>query len=81
MYNNDHPEWNQELRLGLRVSDVYRLHGRVVKRVAHPGHDEAMEAGGREFDPRPGHYSRMSFSCNQATGTVFSSECAFLSKF
>ena len=20
------------------------------------GHDEAMEAGGREFDPRPGHY-------------------------
>ena len=25
------------------------------------GHDEAMEAGGREFDPRPGHYSRMSF--------------------
>ena len=20
-----------------------------------------MEAGGREFDPRPGHYSRMSF--------------------
>ena len=33
-----------------------------------------METGGREFDPRPGHYSRM-------TGTVFSSECAFLSKF
>ena len=27
----------------------------------HVGHDEAMEAGGREFDPRPGHYSRMSF--------------------
>ena len=25
------------------------------------GHDEAMEAGGREFDPRPGHYSRMRF--------------------
>ena len=25
------------------------------------GHDEAMEAGGREFDPRPGHYGRMSF--------------------
>ena len=22
-------------------------------------HDEAMEAGGREFEPRPGHYSRM----------------------
>ena len=29
--------------------------------VGHLGHDEAMEAGGREFDPRPGHYSRMSF--------------------
>ena len=24
------------------------------------GHDEAMEAGGLEFEPRPGHYSRMS---------------------
>ena len=24
-------------------------------------HDEAMEEGGREFDPRPGYYSRMSF--------------------
>ena len=39
----------------------YRLHGRVVKGVGHLGHDEVMEAGGREFDPRPGHYSRMSF--------------------
>ena len=26
-----------------------RLHGRVVKGVGHLGHDEAMEAGGREF--------------------------------
>ena len=34
---------------------------RVVKGVGHIGHDEAMEAGGREFDPRPGHYNRMSF--------------------
>ena len=49
--------------------------------VGYLDHDEAMEAGGREFDPRPGHYSRMSFLSNQATGTVFSSECAFLSKF
>ena len=40
---------------------MYRLHGRVVKGVGHLGNDEAMEAGGREFDPRPGHYSRMSF--------------------
>ena len=38
-----------------------RLHGRVVKGVGHLGHDEVMEAGGREFDPQPGHYSRMSF--------------------
>ena len=36
-------------------------HGRVVKGVGHLGHDEVMGAGGREFDPRPGHYSRMSF--------------------
>ena len=39
----------------------YRLHGRVVKGVGQLGHEEAMETGGREFDPRPGHYSRMSF--------------------
>ena len=38
-----------------------RLRGRVVTGVGHLGHDEAMEAGGREFDPRPGHYSRMNF--------------------
>ena len=25
-------------------------HGRVVKGVGHLGHDEAMEAGGREFN-------------------------------
>ena len=36
---------------------TYRLHG-----VGHLGNDEVMEAGGRELDPRPGHYySRMSF--------------------
>ena len=29
--------------------------------VGHLVHDEAIEAGGREFDPRPGHYSRMNF--------------------
>ena len=38
----------------------HRLYGRVVKGMGHLGHDEAMEAGGREFEPRPGHYSRMS---------------------
>ena len=31
------------------------------KGMGHLGNDEAMEAGDREFDPRPGHYSRMSF--------------------
>ena len=36
------------------------LHGRVVRaRVGHLDHDEAVEAGGREFKPRPGHYSRV----------------------
>ena len=39
----------------------FSLHGRVVKGVGHLDHDEAMETGGREFEPRPGHYSRMSF--------------------
>ena len=28
-------------------------------------------AEGREFNPRPGQYSRMSFSSDQVTGTVF----------
>ena len=32
---------------------------------------EATVAGGREFEPRPGQYSRMSFSSDQVTGTVF----------
>ena len=46
---------------GCDGTGMYRLHGRAVKGVGHLGHDEAMEAGGRVFDPRPGHYSRMSF--------------------
>ena len=33
----------------------------VVKDVRHLGRDEVMEAGDREFDPRPGHCSRMNF--------------------
>ena len=37
--------------------------------------------GGREFNPRPGQYSRMSFSSDQVTGKVFSSEHAFPSQF
>ena len=37
-------------------------------------------AGGREFNPRPGQYGRMSFSSDQVTGKVFSSEHAFPSK-
>ena len=27
----------------------------------HLGHDEPTETGAREFEPRPGHYNRMSF--------------------
>ena len=42
---------------------------------------EATCAEGRKFDPRPGQYSRMSFSSDQVTGTVSSSEHAFPSKF
>ena len=38
-----------------------RLRSRLVKGHIGHVHDEAMEAEGREFDPRPGHYSRMSF--------------------
>ena len=32
---------------------------------------EATVLEGREFDPRPGQYSRMSVSSDQVTGTVF----------
>ena len=39
----------------------HHIHGAAVKGVGHRGHVEAMEAGGREFVPRPGRYSRMSF--------------------
>ena len=31
---------------------------------------EATGAGGREFNPRPGQYSRMSFPSDQVTGKV-----------
>ena len=59
------PVTSQNLSLFLvrffdNVIDI-QLHGRVVKGAGHLGHEEAMEAGGRKFDPRPGHYSRMSF--------------------
>ena len=49
-----------------------RRHGRVGKGVGHI--DPCLKlrcAGLREFDPRPGQYSRMSFSSDQVTGTVF----------
>ena len=44
-----------------RFQRVSVRHDRMVKGVGHLGNDESMEVGGREFDPRPGHYSRMSF--------------------
>ena len=34
----------------------------MVNGVGRLGRVEAMEAGGREFEPRPGHYSRMSLN-------------------
>ena len=49
------------IHLPLSIIVYISFHGRVVKGVGHLGHEEAMEAGGREFDPRPEHYSRMSF--------------------
>ena len=45
----------------------------MVKGVGHLGHDEAMEAGGREFDPRPGHYGTvlcLSFKILNLFGTL-----------
>ena len=47
--------------------------GRVVKGVGHLDGPclELRCEGGREFDPRSGQYSRMSFSSDQVTGTVF----------
>ena len=45
---------NEYTRVGTRVEFQF-------KSVRHLGRDGAMEAGGRKFDPRPGHYSRMSF--------------------
>ena len=38
-------------------------------------------AGGRGFAPRPGQYSKESFSSNQETGKVFSPEMPLYSKF
>ena len=58
-----------------------RLRDRVVKGVGHLDRLKLRCAGGREFNPRPGQYSRMSFSSDQVTGKVFSSEHAFPSKF
>ena len=52
---------NHRTIINLSLSMSSGLHGRVIKGVGHLGHDEAVEAGGREFNPRPGHYSRMNF--------------------
>ena len=48
----------------------YRRYGRVGKGVGHPCL-KLRCAGGHEFELRPGQYSRMSFSSDQVTGTVF----------
>ena len=52
-------------------NNINRRRGRVVSAqdtliMLTPRHAE-----GCEFEPRPGHYSRMSFSSDQVTGTVF----------
>ena len=74
-----HPGLDEAMEAGGRE---FSLHGRGVNGVGHLGHDEAMEAGGHEFEPQPsGHCSWMSFYSNHTTGTVFSSEYAFPSKF
>ena len=55
------------------ATSVYPLHVNTIPPL--------LRAGGREFNPRPGQYSRMSISSDQVTGKVFSSEHAFPSKF
>ena len=44
--------------LGFIIKPMIHLNDRLVnfKGVEHLGHDEAMKAGGRDFEPRPGHY-------------------------
>ena len=49
----------------------YRRRGRVVRAWDTLIMLTLRRAEGREFDPRPGQYSRMSFSSDQVTGTVF----------
>ena len=46
--------------LSIRVGSIEHCMAEWL-RAWDTGHDKAMEAGGREFDPRLGHYSRMSF--------------------
>ena len=55
-----------------------RRRGRVGKGVGHLAHvwsygvrEVVMMITLSEFEPRPGQYSRMSFSSGQVTGTVF----------
>ena len=45
----------------IAVVTIYRVRGRVGRRTPWPCL-KLRCAGGREFDPRPGQYSRMSFS-------------------
>ena len=49
----------------------YRRRGRVVRAWDTLIMLTPRRAEGREFDPRPVQYSRMSFSSDQVTGTVF----------
>ena len=47
---------------------------RILSSISRRTHCPCLKlrcAGGREFEPRPGQYSRMSFSSDQVTCTVF----------
>ena len=59
----------------LRIVSPCKFHNRRRGRVVRAWDTLIMltlrRSEGREFDPRPGQYSRMSFSSDQVTGTVF----------
>ena len=50
--------WRREVASSASTADWLRVTGHVkghwLRVTWVTGHDEAMEAGGREFDPRPG---------------------------
>ena len=53
------------------VASSIRRRGRVARAWDTLIMLTLRRAEGREFDPRPGQYSSISFSSDQVTGTVF----------